>query len=48
MKKITSLLITSVFLSLFSTVAFSDDNVKKLSNFQKTGTAAWYCNPSRH
>ena len=38
MKKITSLLITSVFLSLFSTVAFSDENVKKLSNFQATGT----------
>ena len=38
MKKITSLLITSVFLSFFSTVAFSDENVKKLSNFQATGT----------
>ena len=38
MKKITSLVVSILTLTLFSfSFSYADENVKKLSNFQKTG-----------
>ena len=38
MRKLFSIIVSTLTLSLFTFNAFAEDNVKKLSNFKKTGT----------
>ena len=40
MRKILTVFVSILTLTLFTTSVFADENVKKLSNFKKTGTAA--------